>query len=346
MTEQAQTPEATVSDVPVGGYSAQGLADFFDDEGDEAASEAVEEQETVDEGENDAPAEAKEGADEEEGQEAEESDSETEEAEPETVSLDEVFKIDGQEVALKDLVEAYKNKPDIEAVRKDVETQVKQQYAQYETVLNNAAVTADQQIRASLQNLAAIMQLNPVGQEPDYYAYERKDEYGRTYHDTQAYNRDVYEHKKSLQAYATVLQDLQQAEAAQAEIKKKQKEVLQQKVAQDVFKLIPNLNHDMMKRMDKVAKEVFGQPEGWYNDIENAQAIHALWYATQHIESRAKDSSALEKVKKAQPKVVKTQKSVDRAPSAAPKKRDVQVVQAYKRDPSAANLAKFFETIS
>lgn len=344
MTEQAQTPEATVSDVPVGGYSAQGLADFFDDEGDEAASEAVEEQEAADEGEGNEPIEAKEDASEEESQEAEESEAQDDNQPP--VSIDDVIDFGEDKVSVKEMYEAWKNKPDIEAVRKDVETQVKQQYAQYETVLNNAAVTADQQIRASLQNLAAIMQLNPVGQEPDYYAYERKDEYGRTYHDTQAYNRDVYEHKKSLQAYATVLQDLQQAEAAQAEIKKKQKEVLQQKVAQDVFKLIPNLNHDMMKRMDKVAKEVFGQPEGWYNDIENAQAIHALWYATQHIESRAKDSSALEKVKKAQPKVVKTQKSVDRAPSAAPKKRDVQVVQAYKRDPSAANLAKFFETIS
>jgi hypothetical protein len=347
MTEAVQTsPEAT-HDAPVGGYTPEQAAALFDD--DDAAIDAAPDLE--DEGDDEAAEEAAEA--EGESEEAEADDAE-ESDEPDEADLDAVYDIDGKEVALKDLVEAYKNKPDVEAVKQEAAKEAVEKHVQqvgfYENTLANAAAVFDKQMQAAAKSVAALMQLSPIGERPTLKQFTWRDEHGREHKNTEAYLSAVADYDELAGAYAGILNDFDQAAKAKAEIDANQREVERDKTRAQVMKealqLIPDLSRDKLEKMQKLAKEHYGQTDESLENLGSAYAIKALYDLMHYHEIRAKDSGALAKVKKAQPKVIKTQKAVERTPTRAPTKRAQQVVQSYKRDPSAANLAKFFDTFS
>jgi hypothetical protein len=308
MTEVAQTQAGQAPDT---GYTAEEAAHLFEeiesgvDTAPESAAKQPQENESddIEEGEDDDAVQK---------DEDEEADSE----EQEEVEYDPETEIDlGEEkVKLADLIENYKNKPDVEAVKQSAVQEVKQQYQQYEVALTTNAKTYVENLERGNKIISAVLQVNPLGDPPSINDYMYTGADGNPAVDTQGFLMAQAQWGEKQRSYQEIFKAQQEAHRIAKENEALENKVLREKIRTEVRQLIPDLNDDKVKRMHEVAVNVFGLTDDDLSNIQSAKFINVLWHAVERVENRTKDSGALKVVKKAQPKVVKV-------PSVAPPQR-------------------------
>lgn len=307
MNEAVQNTQAP--ETPAMGYSVEEAAQLFEElEG--GQDDAPEVEEVVEIG--DDPVES-EGDDDDTVSENE--DEEATEEEAEEVEYDPETEIDlgDAKVKLADLIETYKNKPDVAAVEQAAVQKVRQHYNNYEAALATNAKTYVENLENGNKLISAILQVNPIGEAPKMEDYWVTGADGQPFLDTQGFMMAQYNHGEKVKNYQTIFQAQQEAHRIAKENEAKENEVLRERVRAETFQLIPDLNNAKILKMQEVAKNVFGLTDDDISNLNSAKAINILWHAVQLVEQRTKDSGALKTVKKAQPKVVKL-------PSVAPQR--------------------------